>query len=144
MSPDDETKHDKILTIQTATSEDARQYESDEMKLRRLFHVLSHEYPVFDDPSGPFQPPMARTPSRLHQFAFERLLRTQETLKTQYCVSPSDEQVLRLCPWEAVDANDAKIWTRFLATQPPASRLKAVETRVGSLTDLGKNCVVHL
>ncbi|OQR81400.1 vacuolar associated sorting protein [Thraustotheca clavata] len=88
---------DPQVQISTLPWEDTRNFENDERKLHYLFDLLSRQYPVVG------QQTQSNTAnhevSKLQQFAFERLFATQETLKTQYCLHPSDRETLVQSPW---------------------------------------------
>ncbi|KDO35774.1 hypothetical protein SPRG_22056 [Saprolegnia parasitica CBS 223.65] len=89
--------------ISTVPWEDSRNFENDERKLLDLFNFLSRSYHVVGGK------PMAQdVVSPLQKFAFERLLGTQEMLKTQYCLHAADKDALASTPWATSDGDEAR------------------------------------
>ncbi|EQC39074.1 hypothetical protein SDRG_03282 [Saprolegnia diclina VS20] len=89
--------------IGTVPWEDSRNFENDERKLLDLFTFLSRSYHVVGGKPG--APDVV---SPLQKFAFERLLGTQEMLKTQYCLHAADKDALAATPWTRSDDDEAR------------------------------------
>ncbi|OQR99498.1 vacuolar protein sorting-associated protein 13 family protein [Achlya hypogyna] len=104
------------VTIGTVTWEDSRNFENDERKLQRLFELLSRQYHVVGGATRPED-----RVGKLQRFAFNQLLATQETLKTQYCLHQEAKAALERSPW--VGADDAPLW----AAKPKAATLPTVD-----------------
>ncbi|RQM21619.1 hypothetical protein B5M09_007517 [Aphanomyces astaci] len=139
---------DELDTVEIATTtwEDVRHFERDEAKMNQLVAVLRQQYSfvdacddnviedVADAGTRVVVPPRVPGTSLLQQFSFERLHKTQETLKTQYCINDQDECELEQSAWTDLDGHDAAmLWAGCMElTSSPttmAEQTKKAKTR---------------